>query len=95
MWHRPMWQGDGWGWWMVITLIWIIAFLLIIAWAVRALTAPGRSNTTAPRHDRDRSDALDILDRRYAGGEITEEEYERVRRRILTSRDDDQLDTKP
>lgn len=77
MWH----MGDGWGWWMLLNWIWFIGFILLIFWAVRVLMGPGRGD--APPPPQREPDALDILNRRYANGEITEEQYERMRRRIL------------
>lgn len=83
MWH----MDDGWGWWMVLNWIWIIGFWVLIFWAVRAFLGPGRDRTTA--RPRTGADALEILNRRYANGEITDEEYDRMRRRILGQPDTD------
>ncbi|MGH7777083.1 MAG: SHOCT domain-containing protein, partial [Candidatus Dormibacterales bacterium] len=66
---------DGWSWlWMglMMVLFWggIVA---LIAFSVRAFT-PGRKEDPA----------LETLRKRFAGGEITQEEYDRTRR-ALTS----------
>lgn len=82
MWH----MGDGWGWWMLFNWVWIIGFFLLIFWAVHAIMGPSRSGEPPPRQ-RMEPDALEILNRRYASGELTEGEYERMRRRIMDRSD--------
>ena len=77
-----MWGPGGcmfgpWGWAMmaVMTLFWLaflVGIVLLIVWAVRQVGPAGRT-TERP---------LDILARRYARGEITREEYERMRREL-------------
>lgn len=66
--------GDmyGWSWWwmLVPTLFWA-ALVVLAAWAVARVLGNGR---------RGPSDALDILERRYARGDIDRDEYERRRR---------------
>ena len=69
MWHDGWMMGGGVGMWMTIILA-VGSIALIGVWASRALvTASG------PKSD----DALDILDKRLARGEIDEEEYQRKR----------------
>jgi putative membrane protein len=67
-------MSGPWGWAMmaVIALFWIallVGIVLLIVWAVRQIGPAGR-NAERP---------LDILARRYARGEITREEYERMK----------------
>jgi len=77
--------GDGlWGWWLLgvalIALFWglvIAALVLGIRWLVRA-DRRGRYDSGDP--------ALDELRARYARGEIDEEEFERRRRFLTTTR---------
>lgn len=80
MWH----MGDGWGWWMLFGWLWMIGFWLLIIWAVlaliRGLSGRGREHVSQVSPT-----ALDILQQRYARGEITDEEYERMRQRLLGS----------
>jgi putative membrane protein len=76
MWH----MGDGWGWLMGFGSIWIIGFWAVIIWAVLTLRArwsgePGRSS-------QDAGTALEILERRYARGELNDEQYEVMRTRL-------------
>jgi putative membrane protein len=75
MWH----MGDGWGWWMVMGWIWIIAFWALIIWAVYTIaTRFGGGERAATREP----SALEILERRYARGEISHDEFEAMRARL-------------
>jgi len=72
------WSGYGWPW---PGLLWFLAFLLfwggliaLLVWAIRLSAASRREN----RDHRESAD--EILRRRLASGEISEEEYERIRR---------------
>ena len=87
------WDGhmdlDG-GWWIVMGLGMIVFWGLVIlgvVWLVRELARPREERPVASGPD-----ALAILDRRFAAGEISPEEY-RERRAVLrgepvTSSDD-------
>lgn len=70
---------DGWGW-----FFWIMMISMIIFWAaiiavifllIRWLAYPGGRPPTPSEKDR----ALQILNERYAKGEISKEEYERMK----------------
>ncbi len=63
--------GMGFGW-----LFWLLIIGLVV-FAVQRATAP-RTNETL----REREDALDILKKRYARGEITAEEFDEMRKRL-------------
>jgi putative membrane protein len=72
---------DGWGWWMVFGWLWMLVFWGLIIWAVYAVvTRLGER----PGGDASRIEptALDILERRYASGEISADEFEEMRRRL-------------
>lgn len=69
-----MWTG--WGLWMI--LFWAVVIGLIV-WAVIRLT-PGNRSRREDRSDR----AHEILDERYARGELDTEEYRRQRRELDT-----------
>jgi putative membrane protein len=71
-------DGD-WGWWMVVGWFWMVAFWGIVIWGVVALVQrSNRQEPPAPRED----DALTILERRYARGELSAEEFEGMRRTL-------------
>jgi putative membrane protein len=70
---------DG-GWWIVMGLGMILFWGLLvlgIVWLVRELSGRG------PRAARSGSEALEILDRRLAEGEISIEEHEQRRKALL------------
>ena len=70
-------SGSGWGGWVLMTLMMVgfwTAVVLLVTWLVRS----GRpdAGTPGPR----RSEALAILEERFARGEIDREEFEDRRR---------------
>lgn len=70
--HMDHWGGGGWLL-MVVTMVILWGGLIVAAvWAVRAFLARGQGKT----------DAIELLERRLASGEISPEEY-RERRDIL------------
>jgi len=63
--------GGAWPWglfWLVLAFLFWGSLLALLIWAVRV--------ASGPRHE----SAQRILKRRLASGEITQEEYERIRR---------------
>ena len=74
------WHMDG-GWWSGGMMLWMVLFwgllIFLIAWLVRG--GLGRSASD------DRDNAARILDRRFAQGEMTLEEY-RERKAALSER---------
>jgi len=72
MWHM---HDVGWGWWLLMS-VGMVAFWTLVLYAivlVARAAAPGRS-----RHD-DAEAPTEVLRRRLAEGQITVEEYERLR----------------
>ncbi len=75
-----MWGWGGWGWWspiwgIVMLVFWLLVLAglgLVVLWFVRQIR-PGEAAAG-------RSRALEILQERYARGEITREQYEQMRR---------------
>jgi putative membrane protein len=66
--------GGGWLIGMGMMLVFWVAVILLVIWAVRSLF---------PRQSRSAQDqALEILQRRYAKGEINAAEYEQARARL-------------
>jgi putative membrane protein len=77
------WYG-GWGWgaWLAMTLVMLLFWGLIIAGGIAVVRSlrPGPSDGRGTS-----SDALRLLDERFARGEIDEDEY-RKRRDLLAGR---------
>jgi putative membrane protein len=67
-------------WWgIVMMLFWLLVIggvIALVVWAVRNWR-PSREATVGP------SDALETLKQRYARGEITKEEYDRMKHDLL------------
>jgi len=63
----------GWGW-LGMVLTWAVIILLIV-WLVRSLMNP--NSGIKPN---DPSSARDVLDMRYAHGELTRKEYEQMKK---------------
>jgi putative membrane protein len=80
MWNGPF--GDGWSWfWPFHFIIPLLFWALIIAgvvWIVRYMTDWGDHPHTGRRQP-----GLDILEERYARGEINREEYLQKRKDII------------
>ena len=74
------WYGDGLGWggWVVMSLS-MIAFWALVVFAVVAIFRAGREDSSGGTT---RRDPLEILDERFARGEIDETEY-RARADVL------------
>jgi putative membrane protein len=67
----------GMGWMMLCAffgVILLIGIVLLILWAIKI---PGKNRT-----DKAEETALDILKKRYASGEISREEYEKMKQDI-------------
>jgi len=60
---------------MLLALAVLVAIVVVGVWAVIHFTGPGRQGGSG-------SDPRQILDRRYARGEIDKEEYQRIRREL-------------
>ena len=67
------WGGIGYGWWMpLVGVIFLVVLIVGLYLVFSAYRRPERLATTA----------LDILKERYAKGEITEEQYQRMKNEI-------------
>jgi putative membrane protein len=77
MWHG--WDmGFGWGGWLIGGLMMLLFWGGVIAlafFAIRALTRSGGGRAEGGSQPRGGESALDILQKRYARGEISREEY--------------------
>ncbi len=73
------WDGGGSAFGMILISLLFLALIIVgVVFVVRSFSEGGR---TPPRPEGNR--ALDILDERFARGELDQQEYEE-RRRILT-----------
>lgn len=71
------WSGMWFGWLLMVGFT--VAVILLIVWLVR-LSAPGRNENTGESRVAQRNEsALEILQARYARGEISKEEYLEMR----------------
>jgi putative membrane protein len=77
-----MMMGMGW----LAALLWlvvVVGLILLAVWLVRRLSGPDAGSVGAGAGSVAAESPLAILQRRYAGGEIGREEYERVRADLL------------
>ena len=88
---------DGSGWWVIFPIIGLV-FMLLMMSRMLGFWSRGPGRGTGPRPMRmgpmgmmgderepDRTgddDAIDVLRRRYAAGELTDEEFDAMRRRL-------------
>lgn len=82
--HMRGWDGDGWGslWGVAMMLFWLLllaAVLLGIIWFIRQ--GASRPNGVETTHDQ----ALATLRERYARGDISKEEFDRIKRDLTDS----------
>jgi putative membrane protein len=69
-------------WWPGMGFMWIFPLLFLIVMIVFLFRGPwwgGRGHDQGDRRETPR----EILDRRYAGGEITKEQYEEMKRTLV------------
>ena len=62
----------GWGWWLIMS-VGMVAFWALVVWGILMLVR----SVQAPRAAE--PPARDVLDRRLASGDISLEDYERLR----------------
>lgn len=88
MWHDS-WSGADWALMSVAMLLFWAVVVAGVIWLVRTVgnsgPTPGDRDSTDKPSGPDRSSAQDILDERYARGELSDEEY-RARRDVLSGR---------
>jgi putative membrane protein len=83
MWNAPYGMMDGWGWFWPFHFIVPLLFLaLIITVAVMLVRYAVGWGDRPPRLER-RSPGLDVLEERYARGEINRDEYLEKKRDML------------
>ncbi len=72
----------GWGMWLGMGISTLI-LLILIGLLVWAIVKVGRLETPKPPHQPDRPSALQLLDERFARGDIEPDDYNE-RRRLLS-----------
>jgi putative membrane protein len=75
---NAMMYGYGAGWWMLLMPLLWIALIGVIVWAAVRVAQPAGTRRTEPY----RETPQEILDRRYARGEIDDDTYVRARARL-------------
>ncbi len=75
-----MWGAHaGMGWWMLFGSIWMVLFWVAVAWLVTTvISRPADSGKTESRSQT----PLEIAERRLALGEISREEFERIKQAL-------------
>lgn len=73
-------MGAWMGLWGLISLALLVLLILLIIWLSRTMFASSRSR--GEQLPRPADDTLDILRRRYAAGEIDDEEFHRRRNNL-------------
>lgn len=76
--------GMGWGTWLFVGLFWVALIALIIWLVVKLLPAGGRTPSSAPPESGE--SPVDILDRRFARGEVDLETYQVQRAALIKVR---------
>lgn len=80
------WMHGGWGWgWMALMMVAMVLFwgavIVGIVWLIRGATSGWQARERGVRHET----PAEILERRFAEGVISEEDY-RARREVLAGR---------
>jgi putative membrane protein len=63
---------------LVITIGVIVGFVLLIVWAVRRFSNEGRSSISSTDLEQSQASPREILEKRYARGEITREQFKEI-----------------
>ena len=74
-----MYGNYGWGWMLLMPLFWAV-LIGVVVWAIVRLTQLDRSSGTAARKPAE--SAREVLDRRFASGDIDGETYDRMRGKL-------------
>ncbi len=69
-------------WWHGMGFMWLFPFLFLIGMVLCVVVVARGAWWAGPRHDRrePRETPREILDRRFASGEISREEYQQMRK---------------
>ena len=72
--------SNGYGWLIALVIGLVVVVIAIYAFMQMGRDRNRRDDRYPPRHEK--NDALDTLNRRYANGEISDEEYEKMKKRL-------------
>ena len=70
------WDGWGGGFWMLGGVLLLIGVIILVVWAVTALSRTGQ----APTHGPSGPTPNEILRERFARGDISEQEFEQAKK---------------
>jgi putative membrane protein len=78
------WRGDhmGWGWggWLAMALMMGAFWIAVLVFGVWAIRSTSHRHEAGPGAGSRADSAMDIARERYARGEISEEEFQRIKR---------------
>jgi putative membrane protein len=80
------WNGGGWAWMAFMPLLWIVLIGLVVWAAVRLTQHPSGHDEGHDRRRPPRESPEEILERRYASGEIDTETYTEARKHLAAQR---------
>ncbi len=88
-------MGYGWGMgvggWIAMVIFWV-ALLVLIVWLVARAFSPRKSQPEAGENHGWKESADQVLDRRFAAGEIDESTYHRMREALRSGRSPQSLE---
>ncbi|MDH2390876.1 SHOCT domain-containing protein [Streptomyces sp. HNM0663] len=80
------WDGGGWAWMTFMPLLWILLIGLVVWTVVRLTQSPSSRDVDADRRRTPEETPEEILDRRFASGEIDAATYTEARRKLADHR---------
>lgn len=80
------WYGGGWAFPMIMPIIMLVIFLVVLYFVFGrgGFRHGGLDSDPYSRHGRDSESAMEILKKRYAKGEITKEEFEKIKKDLVS-----------
>jgi len=76
------WDGGGWAWMALIPLAWIVLIGLVVCAVVHLTRHPAARDASQGPGQPEHETPEEILDRRFASGEIDAEAYIKARERL-------------
>lgn len=78
--------GGGWGGWLAMSLVMVVFWGLVIFGGIAAWRAMNRGGGGGKQRPAERPTPEQLLDERFARGELTEDEYRQRRELLHTGR---------